>query len=193
MEGNLKMKTHGFEYFLNAVHYCMWLIDKWQGDCIGKFVNMILSPIPKIFFSKEHQRRCVERLAESQNDFNSFFYDKKNGYHIGWAHHWFGFFYSGYFGFLSFILLGIYFRFCGELNQIYFWLLIAVPIGLGYIPAYMAIYPNDKYLRYFKLFEKKDEHWHRKWKRITIVFCIGSVAAVLFGILAAWGILLLWR
>ena len=45
-------------------------------------------------------------------------------------------------------------------------------------------YPLDKaiekdcYLKYFKEFEKKDEQWHRKWKRISILFTIGMMLSL---------------
>ena len=119
--------SKGFDYFLNAIHYCLWHIDRDLGDYIEKIVNLFLSPIPKLFFTKEYKKKCKDRLAKSQNDYNSFFYDKKNGYHIGWAHHWFGFFYSAYPGFFSWIVIGIADRTFGELNKIFFFVVIWNP------------------------------------------------------------------
>lgn len=171
----------GFEYFLNTLHYCLWLIDGHLGNYIEKIVNILLSPIPKLFFTKEYQKKCEERLAKSQNDYNRFFYDKKTGYHIGWAHHWFGFFYSAYPGFFSWILIGVADRVWGELNEISFLLLFGIPIGICYIPAYKAVFTNDKYLKYFKKFEKEDNLWHKKWKRITIFFCVGAILIEVIG------------
>ena len=37
------------------------------------------------------------------------------------------------------------------------------------------VFSNYKYLEYFKLFEENDEQWHKKWNRITTVFCIGAI------------------
>lgn len=180
----------GFEYFLNAIHYCLWLIDRNFGNYIGNIVSILLSPIPKLFFTKEYQKKCEERLKQSQNDYDRIFYNKETGFHISRTHHLFGYFYSCYPGYLSLVLLGIYFRSCDELNFIIFWILIGLPIALGYIPAYKAVFVKNNYFKYFKKFEKEDEHWHKKWKRITIVFCIGSMLSTLLGILTAWGILL---
>ena len=172
---------NGFEYFLNTLHYCLWLIDGHLGNYIEKIVNILLSPIPKLFFTKEYQKKCEERLAKSQNDYNRFFYDKKTGYHIGWAHHWFGFFYSAYPGFFSWILIGIADRIFGDLNEILFLLFFGIPIGTCYIPAYQAVFTDDKYLKYFKKFEKEDNLWHKKWKRITIFFCVGAILIEVIG------------
>ena len=77
------------------------------------------------------------------------------------------------------------------LDTMFFWLLIALPIGLGYIPAYKAVFSNDRYLKYFKQFEKEDNLWLKKWKRIMMVFCVGSIVAIILGIFVAWVILLL--
>ena len=177
-----------FEYFLNAIHYCLWLGDMKFGDFMGRIVNVILDPIPKYLFTKEYKEKYYERLPKEQMKMDSFFYDKKAGYHIGWANHNFGAFYSGYPGFLSFVIGGIYIRFYDEFDC---WLLIlfAIPVVICYIPAYKAVFSKDKYLKYFKQFEKKEASWHKKWKWITIAFCIGSVVVSLLGICVALGIL----
>ena len=44
----------------------------------------------------------------------------------------------------------------------------------GYIPVYKAVFSNNRYLEYFKEFEKENRAWHRKWARITTAFCIGE-------------------
>lgn len=76
------------------------------------------------------------------------------------------------------------------MNLIFFLEVIAVmiPIELAYIPAYKAVFSNDKYMKYFKKFEHEDEQWHRKWKRITIIFCLGGVVTIILGMFAAFRI-----
>ena len=187
------MNNNKFEYFLNAVHYCIWLNDMKFGDFMGRIVNTLFSPIPKYLFTKEYKKNYYERLSEEQKKIDKFFYDKEIGYHIAWAHHWFGYFYSGYFMFLSFVLLGIPDGIFGGVNLIVATAIIALPIALGYIPAYRAVFSKDRYLNYFKQFEKEDEQWHKKWKMITWVFCIGSVVFTIGGIFAMWGVSLLFR
>ena len=90
--------------------------------------------------------------------------------------------------FFSFVIGGIYIRFYDEFD---YWLIIlfAIPVVICYIPAYKAVFTKDKYLKYFKQFEKRDDSWHNKWKWITIAFCIGSVVVSLLGICVALGIL----
>ena len=183
------MNSNKFEYFLNAVHYSLWLSDMRFGDFMGRIVNIVLSPIPKHLFTKEYRKKYYERLSKQQKDIDKFFYDKETGYHIGWANHWFGYFYSCYPGFLSFILLGFAYKFLGNLHYLVIIFISAIPIGLCYIPAYKAVFTNDRYLKYFKQFEKEDEQWHKKWKRITIAFCVGAVVVALLSIGVMWCIL----
>ena len=175
------MNNNKFEYFLNAVHYCIWLGDMKFGDFMGRIVNTLFSPIPKYLFTKEYKKKYYERLSEEQKKIDKFFYDKEIGYHIAWAHHWFGYFYSGYFMFLSFVLLGIPDGIFGGVNLIVATAIIALPIALGYIPAYRAVFSKDHYLKYFKQFEKENEQWHKKWKMITWAFCIGALITMAIG------------
>lgn len=178
---------------MNTVHYCLWLGDRKFGDFMGKVVNVLLSLIPKYLFTKEYKKKYDERLPKEQKNHDKFFYDKETEYHICLAHHWFGYFYSGYSIFLSFVLLGILDGMFGGVNLIVAMTIIALPIGLCYIPAYRAVFSKDRYLKYFKQFEKEDEQWHKKWNRITWVFCIGSVVFTIGGIFAMWGVSLLFR
>jgi amino acid transporter len=176
------IKTNKFEYFLNAVHYSLWIADKKHGDFAEKVVKKFLSPIPKYLFTEKYKKKYEERLLKAQKVHDSFFYDKETGFHIGWANHWFGYFYSGYSIFISFILAGFAIKEIGDLNAAIIIVILVIPIGLCYIPAYKAVFSNDKYLKYFKQFEKEDKYWHRKWKRRTIAFCIGSVVTTILGI-----------
>lgn len=107
---------HSFEYFLNAIHYCLWLGDRKFGDFVGAIVNKLLSPIPKYLFTKEYKKKYEERLVRERKNIDRFFYDKKSGYHIGWANHWFGYFYSGYPLFVSFVSGGFLLREYGYLS-----------------------------------------------------------------------------
>ncbi|WP_289861582.1 hypothetical protein [uncultured Muribaculum sp.] len=76
------------------------------------------------------------------------------------------------------------------MNTFVILVIFAIPVGICYIPAYKAVFSNDKYLKYFKLFEKEDEHWHKKWKRRTIAFILGAIASLLLGIITAYTIVI---
>ncbi len=175
-----------FEYFLNAIHYCLWLFDIKFGDFMGKIVDVLLSPVPKYLFTKECKKKYYERLSKVESIKEKFFYDKECGYHIGWANHWFGYFYSGYPAFFSFAFGAYAMKNVEDIDALVKLLILAFPIFVCYIPAYRAVFTKDRYLKYFKQFEKEDKRWHKKWKIITILFCIGSCVAGLLGIVTAF-------
>ena len=184
------MNKHKFEYFLNAVHYCMWLFERKFGFFIGKIVDFFLAPIPKFLFTKNMKKRYYDNMRKSQPQLDDLFYGKKSGFSIGLAHHNFGAFYSIYPCFFSFVIEGLYIKFNGEMNTFVILVIFAIPVGICYIPAYKAVFSNDKYLQYFKLFEKEDELWHKKWKRRTIAFILGAIASLLLGIITAYAIVI---
>lgn len=180
------MKDSKLEYFLNAIHYCLWLNEKKFGNFAGRVVETLLAPIPKYLFTKVYKEKYYKRLPKEQKKVVSFFNNRENGYYIGRANHWFGYLYSSYFVFFSFLLMPFIFKAGGDMHNITTLILLALPVVLGYIPAYKAVFTNDRYLKYFKQFEKEDERWHRKWKRITLVFEIGSIVSIFLGIGAAF-------
>ena len=186
------MESNKFAYFLNAVHYCIYIGEKWSMKKVDNGVLRIMYYLAVLFSFENFYNKKVDERKRDKALWN-YMYGKNVGVSIGLAHHWFGYFYSGYFMFLSFVLLGIPDGIFGGVNLIVATAIIALPIALGYIPAYRAVFSKDRYLNYFKQFEKEDEQWHKKWKRITWVFCIGSVVFTIGGIFAMWGVSLLFR
>ncbi len=171
-----------FEYFLNAIHYCIWLYEIKFGESAGRIVDVLFAPVPKYLFTKAYKEKYYERLPKEHKKANHFFHDWENGFYTQSAKHSFTFFYSWYPASFSFLLAGFAFREWGMLNNVVKIIILAIPIGLGYIPVYRAMFINNRYLKYFKQFEQEDEQWHKKWKRRTLVFCIGSVVATILGI-----------
>lgn len=183
------MKDNKFAYFLNAVHYCIWLWDIKFQDMINGIVYAVISFISRYMFLGKWGERFNESQAQRKMEFEKIRYDMKNGIHIASAHHWFGYLYSCYPGFLSFVMFGYFFRCYGFINTGIKIFIIALPIGLFYIPVYQLVFSNDCYLRYFKKFEEEDEVWHSKWKRITMLFCVGGILITLLGMGISWAIL----
>ena len=192
MEDNFIIMNKNYEYFLNAVHYCIYIGEKWSMKKVDNGVLRIMYYLAVLFSFENFYNKKVDERKRDKALWN-YMYGKNVGVSIGLAHHWFGYFYSGYFMFLSFVLLGIPDGIFGGVNLIVATAIIALPIALGYIPAYRAVFSKDRYLNYFKQFEKEDEQWHKKWKMITWVFCIGSVVFTIGGIFAMWGVSLLFR
>lgn len=175
---------------MNAIHYCIYLEEVWSNKKVNKMVTGLFAVIFRIPFIGKYRKKIDEQKAK---ELDEFYYGNKAGLSISAAHHWFGYFYSGYPAFLSFILVGIADKKLESLNVLTFILLFGIPIALCYIPAYQAVFTKDRYLKYFMQFEKEDEQWHKKWNRITWLFCIGSVVFTIGGIFAMWGVSLLFR
>ena len=64
---------------------------------------------------------------------------------------------------------------------VYMGVLITLTV-IGSIPLRKLVFKDDRYLKYFKKFEKESKQWHRKWMWRTVAFCLGSLLSVAFGI-----------
>ena len=180
------MNKKKFEYFLNAVHYYICKAEVWLDHLIDKKMYKCVHVIYRAFGWESKYYKRIDELGintEYQN-----YKLGKNGPSILWGHYWFYDFCFGYGMLPSFVLIGFIFREPSELNFLLALIVLEISIILGYITANKAVFSNDRYLKYFKKFEKEDEQWHRKWKRRTIAFCFGSIIVVLIGICLAFAI-----
>ena len=177
------MRMKKFEYFLNAVHYCMWLREKKVYRFGRKACDRLFSPL-QYLFTEKFRKRYHERRQKTDPQWDNSYLNSKDGFCVDWAHHWLGYFSACYPGFISFLLLGLGTRWFGRLPSLVVIAFIAIPVGSFYIPFYKALYTKDRYLKYFKKFEKEDEHWHKKWSRITTLFCVGAALMFVGGIVA---------
>jgi len=167
------MNWNKFEYFLNAVHYCMWLNQKRFQRFVHKIVFAFLSLISKYIFTSEYREKLHKRQHIGLAEWN-----------IYTTRHWFGFLCAGYSACISFILLGLGNRLFGHLSLIVVLFLIFGPIGFCYLCVNKAIYDKNHYMRYFRKFEREDEKWLRKWSGITTLFYLGSILSFIGGIIA---------
>lgn len=122
-----------------------------------------------------------KHMTSQQNEINHYFYDKHNGFHIRNANRNLIGFCCMYAIFISLILFGFWLKLFSEPNIIAVLIIVFIPIEVAYLPLSKGVFKNDCYIKYFKKFEKKDEQWHKKWKRITIAFCFGGTASVILG------------
>lgn len=168
-----------FEYFLNAVLYCLW---RWQlkGDrVIRGIVYFLTIGILKIFLTKRMRekldRRCSKNLAECHD----LFYGETRGLNITLAKDHLLALWTCYTIIFIFVPIGISFIvFHGK----YIPISVLVVLIIGFIldgPIYKNILKDYQYIEYFRMFEQEDEYWHRKWNRKTILFCLGALLSVL--------------
>lgn len=95
-----------FEFFLNAVHYCIYLGEIWSMKKVDNCVLRIMYYLSVLFSFENFYNKKVDERTKCK-DLWYYMYGKEGGISISSAHQWFGFFYSGYSIFLSFVLLGI--------------------------------------------------------------------------------------
>lgn len=151
-----------FAYFLNAILYCIWRGDIRVGHVLYKVIGGFLLVFATLFLTKKYKGRLCAHLANHEKETHDYFYNKKSGFHIRWAHHRFGMFYLCYSVFLSFVIAGILLRnFVAVINPTLFIIISIIPIVVSYIPAYKAVFTDSRYLKYFKQFEKEDNRWQK--------------------------------
>lgn len=187
------MRDDRFEYFLNAVHYCIWRGDIRVRLFFDKIMGGFLLVFATIFLSKKYKARLYAHVANHEKETHDYFYNKKTGFHIRWASYRAISFYLCYVACIAFLLEGILYKTVGLISSSLFGMVLITPIWLCYMPANEAIFADDRYLKYFKEFEKMDKSWHRKWVMITWAFCVGGILAFVVGIIALFAIAIGWN
>lgn len=67
-------------------------------------------------------------------------------------------------------------------NSIWLGSIVALLLGGGCLAyASIAIYHSQRYLRYFKKFEKKDKDWHKFWNAILLAYALISILSFIAG------------
>ena len=172
-----------YKYAMNAIHYCIHREEMTLNKRARKAVRRIMHLLSRYCLSKQLRIKLCKYLQDAQ-EVNGYGYDEKvDESSIGWVHSIFGFFYSCYPSFISWICIGIADWKYGSVDDVTFLFVFGIPVIIGYIPAYRAVFSNDIYLRFYKRFEKENEKWHKKWKLITVAFCIGGVLTSVIGFL----------
>ena len=174
-----------FIYFLNAVHYGMWLNNINQGTTFSIIGYKLLTPFIYLF-PKRLQTKFFEQQHRNNIEFIEFINDHNNCLSIGLTDYKLGFFYSAYSFAVAFIIIATIRKMNGGINDSLAFSIFALLIGGPFIPLYLAVFHNDRYLAYHKKFEKKDSHWKKKWRWIARGFCLLSVTFALLSIVLAF-------
>ena len=175
-----------FEYFLNAVHYSMWCLGSKAKMSFEKRIAMTLYYIMPYLLPSEKRAKYLNRQKKFEHDFDNAFGNPRNGFYVLRTHHLFVFFCATYPGVISSVMAGYIIKMgLDGLNRLLLILAIAIPVIIGTIPTHKAVFNNDRYLEYYKIFEKEDARWHRKWRWIMIAFCACSVMSIVASIFIA--------
>ncbi len=183
--GKENSKINKLYLFLNAVYYCFWRFDIKTQIVINKQLRMVFYPI-WLFLPEKFKVKYKKDMASQQNEIISYFYDKRNGFHITMAYSYFTITCYSYMSFISFILFGLILKFYDVFNFLIGIVLFLPPVIITQFILKNGVFKKDSYLTYFKKFEKENEQWHKKWGRITTAFCIGGILTFLAGVVAAF-------
>lgn len=172
--------NNDFEYFLNAILYCIWIreikISQVMETCVNKVANFILT----YFFSKKIKQKCYKNKMQGKKDADRLisFMD------IEAAKTWLVNSYLSYTIVVSASVSALFINRFQHLNKGFIIIIALIPVIICYPILDRAVIKNDNYLNYFKQFKKEDEQWLKKWKRRTLMFQLGSVVATIVGILS---------
>lgn len=177
----MRIDKQNFEYFFSAMLYCLWLrevkIDKFLRINVDRCMIFIL----KYLFLRRIRKKCFKNRRQSK-----IIVDNLNGFmNIETAKNWLVFAYQCYPGFISLVLMGWLMKLFPNINFLLILIVLLIPIEIFYSMLNNLIFKHDNYLNYFKQFENEDEKWLKKWRRITITFCIGSIAMIVLGVVVA--------
>lgn len=173
---------------MNALFYCLWRFDVWTSLKANQIVLIITTQILKIFLIGNTRERILQRVSTNSKEYEMLLKDKR-GISIGKSSYGLGYFYTNY-TLAIFIVLFFYTVRHYESIGLYPTLAIAsTPTFIGWIVFDRALYNKDRYPDYFKIFQKKDQRWHKRWNRITLLFCSGSILSMVLGIVAGYFII----
>lgn len=197
MEFRIMIGCGKFEYFLNAVFYTIWRWERNMGKALDKYIykfcHFLFITVPKPFITKRRYEILEERYRDNLKNQEGFFYNKKSGFHIESTKDTFRTISILYSGLFAFAFFGIGIRIQGKDFSLLMKFAAVLPPVVAY-DLFLSKYviSNNRYLIYFRKFEKQDEQWLRKWKWITAAYYLGSLLSTGMGLLLLAAIYM-WR
>ncbi len=168
-------KTNKFEYYYFVIYYALCILDDDFGKVIGKAFDKLFTFLFLVFTTKAFRERHQEVLDRMEAARKSVYQhdEPPDCYYLRKIL----FFYEADISF--FALAFIYHKFHYDSTWLTL-LLLAIPAVASYFISDRLIYNDKLRKKYFKKFGKKDKLWHRKWKAIAVVLCLGAMPSVLF-------------
>lgn len=160
------------EFFLNFIHYCIYRLD-YRLHMLSNNLNpfLLLGKIPAVRKKFEDQGTTHLIIV------NKVWTDKRFGFGIMIS--------GGVLAIIVFFMIWSIFLVINSLliNSIKFsWLPFVICMGLAYIICNFTVFQNDKYIKYFKQFEK----WSRREKWIygllTFSFIVGTITLFIYSL-----------
>lgn len=158
------------ELFLNVIHYCLYKLD-YKLHLLSNKVNpfLLLGKIPAI------KRKFEERGVTQVEVVNKVWGDKRYGFSI---------MISG--GALAIIVFFIFWAMFLVLNNLlnhpfnFSLLSFTVCMTIAYSLCHVLVFQKDKYILYFRQFDKWSNEMKWKYCSIAFLFILGSIVAFIY-------------
>ena len=151
------------ERFFNIIHYILY-----KG--FSRLFMFLFKPIFKIYKIPVVKRYTEKKGINPEEEVKKAFLDKEYGFSTIYSGGMIG-------GLLFLFLVGIAHLICIPLrldlysiNKIILLVIFLIP---SYYISHILVFKNDKYIKYFKEFDKKSKFWKRVWTLITLGLIIG--------------------
>lgn len=178
------MFNHNFEYFIMAIYYQVWLIDKQVSLSIDKILNIFLHPLFSLIYHFSEKKRLRHEVQLKY--LHNITYNSKTNLTQLNACDWLRCSYYSYIFLFTFPLGGFANKISG-LENFYPLLIVNVTLILLFtIPFNKIINKHNLHSVYFKQFDKESAQWHSKWRMITLGYLIGSIVALFIGLGLTW-------
>lgn len=149
------------EFYLNVIHFCYYRAH-YKMHLLANKVNpfKLIAEIP--FVKKRHKKMGI---VDFQKEIDNVFSNKNFGLSMTFA--------GGILLSILFVLILSIFGFIRKLFQIEWLLVHFIIFGvLSAIICYFFVFKNDKYIKYFDIFEKWDKKKKSKYRSLTFASTI---------------------
>lgn len=158
------------ERFFNIIHYCIYKLD-YRLHMLSNKLNpfLLFGKIPAV------KKKFEEQGTTHLDVVNKVWTDKRYG---------FGIMISG--GGLAIIVFFIIWSIFLVLNSLlinplkFSWQPFAICMGLAYIICHYTVFQSDKYIRYFKQFEKWSSREKWKYGLLSLSFFVGTITLFIY-------------
>ena len=174
-----------YAYFLNAIYYSISKIfikiDTTIDSVLNSIIYNFLRVVITIFFRNRLRAKYLDRAEQTRERVIRSRYIGKYGTKPE-AERIFSGVSCSHIILPTGVTIGILTKLHGVLNPIVYMPIIVVMVAIAWYPVRKAVFDKDRYLKYFKKFEKKDKQWRRKWMLITIAYFVLNILCVVIGI-----------
>ena len=184
------------EIFLNTMLYCFW---KKERNSMEKAMDAFMHIYRKMIewlCPKKYKVRLYRKILRNQWESKLYCRNIRSGLYIGIAKIQLRIFEFSYLvlllGIIAGVTLGLFDSIFNEQTFTLFAIGLSIVLAnVVYGPLDKMVFRKDRYIKYFKKFEKKDDEWLKKWKRISLLFKILGCVVGLLGFFCVAGIAIL--